>query len=56
VRAQRLPFAGGCGFEFPIRDDISSHDELINWFMGEHKKFKKIVIPRVYEFAGSLGD
>jgi hypothetical protein len=37
-------------------DDISSHDELINWFMGEHKKFRKFVLPRVYEFAGSLGD
>lgn len=34
-------------------DDLTSHDELINWFMGEHKKFKQFVLPRVYEFANS---
>jgi hypothetical protein len=25
VRAQRLPFAGGCGFEFPIRDGLQNN-------------------------------
>lgn len=34
-------------------DDIASHEDLINWFMGEHKKFKQFVLPRVYEFANS---
>jgi hypothetical protein len=34
-------------------DDVASHDELINWFMGEHTKFKQFVLPRVYEFANS---
>jgi hypothetical protein len=32
-------------------DDISSHDELINWFMEEHKKFRKYILPRIDEYA-----
>jgi hypothetical protein len=32
-------------------DDVSSHAELIEWMMGEHKKFKKFILPRVYQFA-----
>jgi len=32
-------------------DEVSSHGELIEWLMGEHKKFKKYVLPRVYEHA-----
>jgi len=32
-------------------DEVSSHGELIEWLMGEHKKFKKYVLPRVYEYA-----
>jgi len=35
-------------------NDVASHGELINWFLGEHKKFKKFVLPMVYEFAESL--
>jgi hypothetical protein len=31
--------------------DVASHDALIDWFMGEHKKFKKYLLPRVYEYA-----
>jgi len=37
-------------------NDVASHGELINWFLGEHKKFKKFVLPRVYEFTGSDGE
>jgi len=36
-------------------NDVASHGELINWFLGEHKKFKKIVLPMVYEYDKSLG-
>jgi len=32
-------------------DDAGSHAELIEWMMGEHKKFKKYVLPRVLEYA-----
>jgi hypothetical protein len=32
-------------------DDVASHEALIKWFMGEHKKFKQYVLPRVYEYA-----
>jgi hypothetical protein len=32
-------------------DDVSSHGELIEWLMDEHKKFKKFVLPRVYEYV-----
>ena len=37
-------------------NDVASHDELINWFMGEHKKFKKFVLPIVYKFTESDGE
>jgi hypothetical protein len=32
-------------------DDVASHAELIEWMMGEHEKFKKFILPRVYQFA-----
>ena len=28
----------------------------IEWLMGEHKKFKKYVLPRVYEYAKQAED
>lgn len=37
--------------------DIASEDEikeLLEWFLGEHKKFKKYIFPRVYDFVDSL--
>jgi len=37
-------------------DDASSHGELIEWFLGEHKKFKKYVLPRVYEYEKEVGN
>ena len=29
----------------------NTHNELIDWFLQEHKKFKKYIFPRVYEFT-----
>lgn len=34
-------------------DDVGSHAELIDWFLGEHKKFKKYLLPRVQEYTTS---
>ena len=31
--------------------DISSHNSLIDWLLGEHIKFKEIMLPRVHEYA-----
>jgi hypothetical protein len=30
---------------------VETHGELITWMLGEHKKFKKFVLPRVLEYA-----
>jgi hypothetical protein len=34
--------------------DFNSHKNLIDWFLGEHVKFKKIILPRVYEYTEKL--
>jgi hypothetical protein len=37
--------------------DITSPEEveeLLEWFLAEHKKFKKFIFPRVYDFVDSL--
>ena len=34
--------------------DINSHKNLIDWFLGEHVKFKKIILPRVHEYTEKL--
>ena len=31
--------------------DINSHNSLIDWLLGEHIKFKEIMLPRVHEYA-----
>jgi hypothetical protein len=31
--------------------DLSSHNSLIDWLLGEHIKFKEIILPRVYEYT-----
>jgi hypothetical protein len=40
----------------PTLDDVSSHGELIEWVLGEHKKFKKYVLPRVCEYEIEAGN
>lgn len=32
-------------------DAVETHEELISWLLGEHKKFKKFVLPRIYEYT-----
>ena len=32
-------------------EDTPSHDQLIDWFLGEHIKFKKIILPLVDAYA-----
>ena len=31
--------------------DMNTHNDLIDWLLGEHIKFKEIILPRVYEYT-----
>jgi hypothetical protein len=36
-------------------ENAQTHGELLAWMLGEHQKFKKFILPRIFHFADEIG-